>query len=77
MRVDDPRSIQIAGGDDARARRDIGQALDTLVAIRRYLNKALEDGEEIPDIVRSHMKWADSELDLSIAGLKTFLGAPG
>ena len=77
MRDDNPRFIQIASGDDALARRDFGQALDTLVAMRWYLSHALEDGEELPDIVKTHMKWADGELDLSIAALKTFLGAPG
>ena len=47
------------------------------MAVRWYLNKALEDGEEIPEIVKTHIRWADCELDLSITGLKTFLGGPG
>ena len=74
---DDPGAVEFAGADDVLARRDIGRAMDTLVAARWYLNRALEDGEEIPEIVKTHMRWADCELDLSITGLKTFLGAPG
>lgn len=45
---DDPRAIDIAGADDALARRDIGRALDTLVAVRWYL-RAFAEGEEIPE----------------------------
>ena len=63
--------------DDEFARRNLGKALDTLVAVRWYLDKALEDGDEIPDIVKAHMKWANGELHLSIAGLKAFLGSRG
>jgi len=69
--------MEIAGADDALARRDIGQALDSLVAAHWYLSRALEEGGEIPEIVKSHIRWADSELDLSISGLKTFVGGRG
>ena len=66
-------------GDDEEtsARNDLGQVLDTLVAMRADLAKTVNGCEDIPEIVKTHMKWADGELELAIASLKMFLGGRG
>ena len=63
--------------DDTFLRSDLGHVLDTLVAMRWELSKALHDGEEIPEMVKARIKWADSELDLATTALKMYLGGRG
>lgn len=63
--------------DDTFVRSDLGHVLDTLVAMRWDLGKALNDGEDIPEMVKTRMMWADSELDLATTALKVYLGGRG